>query len=595
MESDGVSAEGRTLSSTHPSQTAALAFFSGTTSGKPRSVEVMSTRHLSSWPPAAPRDLTLPERSMWSNLEVSAAGAPDRKCLVFYESVLTYAAVQAECERMAAFLQQECGVKRGDRVALYMQNSPQFAIAFYAILRADAVVVPINPMNLGAEIDYMLRDSEATVMFAAQDIAANAVPLLGGRLRHLIVCAYSDYLTTPTDLAIPDFVRAPRVSFDVPGVTLWSQAIAKDLTPGPHLAGPDDLCVLPYTSGTTGFPKGCMHTHRTVMHTTVAFSAWHDGKIDGECVLAVLPLFHVTGMQNSMNGPIYQGATIVIMPRWDRKVAAELVQRFHVTGWTAVPTMVVDFLSSPDIDNFDLSSIRTMGGGGAAMPEAIAQKLKDLCGLTYLEGYGLSETMAPTHINPTQKPKKQCLGIPIFGVDSRVVNPETLVELPPNEVGEIITHGPQVFLGYWKKPEANAECFVEIEGKRFFRTGDLGRVDEEGYFFLVDRLKRMINASGFKVWPAEVEAMLYAHPAVQEAAIIRTRDARRGESVKAVVVPKKGMRDAIDESSLIGWCQTQMAAYKVPRSVEFVDTLPKTATGKIFWRELQEKEDRKTA
>jgi fatty-acyl-CoA synthase len=203
--------------------------------------------------------------------------------------------------------------------------------------------------------------------------------------------------------------------------------------------------------------------------------------------------------------------------------------------------------------------------------------------------------MAPTHINPTQKPKKQCLGIPIFGVDSRVVNPETLVELPPNEVGEIITHGPQVFLGYWKKPDANAECFVEIEGKRFFRTGDLGRVDEEGYFFLVDRLKRMINASGFKVWPAEVEAMLYAHPAVQEAAIIRTRDARRGESVKAVVVPKKDMRDAIDESTLIGWCQTQMAAYKVPRSVEFVDTLPKTATGKIFWRELQEKEDRKTA
>ena len=168
----------------------------------------MSTRHLSSWPPSAPRDLTLPERSMWSNLEVSAAGAPDRQCLVFYESVLTYAAMQAECERMAAFLQHECGVKRGDRVALYMQNSPQFAIAFYAILRADAVVVPINPMNLGAEIDYMLRDSEATVMFAAQDIAANAIPLLGGALRHLIVGAYSDYLTTPTDLAIPDFVRA---------------------------------------------------------------------------------------------------------------------------------------------------------------------------------------------------------------------------------------------------------------------------------------------------------------------------------------------------------------------------------------------------
>jgi fatty-acyl-CoA synthase len=556
----------------------------------------MSTRHLSSWPPSVPHELSPPERSIWSNLEASAALGPDKQCLIFYGSILTYAAVARECERMAGFLQRECGVKRGDRVALYMQNSPQFVIAYYAILRADAVVVPINPMNLTNEIEYMLRDSGATVMFAAQDIAVHATPLLGGKpLEHLVVAAYSDYLTTPTDLAIPDFVRAPRTSFDVAGVTLWSQAMARDLTPLPHAAGPDDLCVFPYTSGTTGFPKGCMHTHRTVMYTTVAGVAWHGGRTGDECILSVLPLFHVTGMQNSMNGPIAEGAAIVIMPRWDRTVAAELVQRYRVTGWTAVPTMVVDLLSSPDIERFDLSSIRTMGGGGAAMPEAIAQKLKDLCNLTYLEGYGLSETMAPTHINPEQRPKKQCLGIPIFGVDSRVVDPETLAELPPNEVGEIITHGPQVFLGYWNKPEANAECFVEIDGKRFFRTGDLGRVDEDGYFFLVDRLKRMINASGFKVWPAEVEAMLYAHPGVQEAAIIRTRDARRGESVKAVVVPKAAARGEIDESSLIAWCQTRMAAYKVPRSVEFVDSLPKTGSGKIFWRELQEKEDRKTA
>jgi len=555
----------------------------------------MSTRHLSSWPPASPREIALPPTSLWSNLEASAARDPNRGCLVFYESVLTYAQVEAEAERLAGFLQHECGVKRGDRVGLYMQNSPQFLLAFYAILRADAVVVPINPMNLTGEIEHMLRDSEANVMFAAQEVAANALPLLGSALKHLIVAAYSDYLTAPTDLAIPDFVRAPRASFDVPGVTLWSQAVARDLAPTSHTAGPDDLAVLPYTSGTTGLPKGCMHPHRTVMHTTIAWSAWHEVVDGGECILAVLPFFHVTGMQNSMNGPIYQGATIVIMPRWDRNVAAQLVERFHVTGWTAVPTMVVDLLSSPDLEKYDLSSIRAMGGGGAAMPEAIAQKLKELCGLTYLEGYGLSETMAPSHINPVQKPKKQCLGIPIFGVDSRVVDPQTLVELPPNEVGEIITHGPQVFLGYWNKPDANAECFVEIEGKRFFRTGDLGRTDEDGYFFLVDRLKRMINASGFKVWPAEVETMLYAHPAVKEAAIIRTRDPRRGESVKAVVVRKTGSPDALDETSLIAWCQTHMAAYKVPRSVEFVDSLPKTGSGKIFWRGLQEKEDQKTA
>jgi fatty-acyl-CoA synthase len=554
----------------------------------------MGTRHLSSWPPSVPLELAVPKTSVWSNLEAAAARSPDSRCLVFYDAVLPYADVKRQCERMAAFLQRECGVKRGDRVGLYMQNSPQFVIAYYAILRADAAVVPINPMNRTAEIEYMLDDSETHVLFAAQEIAAQAVPLLGNKtLRHLIVSAYSDYLTTATNLAVPEFVRAPRQAFDAPGLTLWNGALERSLQPLPHTAGPDDLCVIPYTSGTTGQPKGCMHTHRSVMHTTMAGPEWNAMGTADECVLAVLPLFHVTGMQNSMNSAIYTGATIALMPRWDRTVAAELMQRYRVTGWTAVPTMVVDLLSSPDIDRYDLSSIRVMGGGGAAMPEAIAQKLKDLCGLTYIEGYGLSETIAPTHINPPHRPKPQCLGIPIFGTDSRVVNPETLVELPPGEVGEIITHGPQVFQGYWRKPEANKECFVEIEGKRFFRTGDLGRTDEEGYFFLVDRLKRMINASGFKVWPAEVESMLYAHPAVKEAVIIGINDPRRGETVKAFVVPHAGKREELEERSFIEWCQARMAAYKVPRSVEFVDSLPKLGTGKIAWRELQERENRK--
>jgi fatty-acyl-CoA synthase len=556
----------------------------------------MGTRHLSSWPPSVPLELTVPLTSVWSNLEVSAARSPDRRALVFYDSVLTYAELERECTRMAGFLQRECGVKRGDRVGLYMQNCPQSVIAFYAILRADAAVVPINPMNRTAEIEHMLDDSASRVLFSSQEVASQALPLLGGKtLRHLVVSAYSDYLTAETDFPVPDFVRAPRQPLEGPGVTLWRDALARNLEPLPHTATPDDLCVIPYTSGTTGHPKGCMHTHRSVMHTTVACPAWNSRTEAEECILAVLPLFHVTGMQNSMNSPIYTGATIVLLPRWDRAVAAELMQRYRVTGWTAVPTMVVDLLSSPDIDKYDLSSIRVMGGGGAAMPEAIAQKLHELCGLTYLEGYGLSETIAPTHINPPHRPKKQCLGIPIFGTESRVVDPETLVELPPGEVGEIISRGPQVFQGYWNKPEATAACFVEIDGKRFFRTGDLGRTDEDGYFFLVDRLKRMINASGFKVWPAEVEAMLYAHPAVREAVIIGPKDPRRGETVKAVVVLKDGMRGSVDERAFIDWCQGHMAAYKVPRSVEFVESLPKAASGKILWRELQEQADRKLA
>jgi fatty-acyl-CoA synthase len=557
----------------------------------------MSERHLSSWPPGAPQDLPVPSASLWNNLVVAARNHPDRSALVFYDSTVSYAELMRQCERLAGFLQAECGVRRGDRVGLYMQNSPQFIIAFYAILRADAAVVPINPMNLTAEVRYMLEDSGARVLIATQELGARVSSLLEpeGPLEHLIVGAYSDYLDTPTELTIPDFVRAPREALSAPGITSWEAALGRDSKPSPPLAGPGDLCVIPYTSGTTGNPKGCVHTHRSVMHTTVAVSEWNGGQGGDECILTVLPLFHVTGMQNCMNTGINTAATLVILPRWDRGVAAQLIQRYRVTSWTAVPTMVVDLLSSPDIESYDLSSIRVMGGGGAAMPEAIAQKLSDLCGITYIEGYGLSETIAPSHINPPHRPKKQCLGIPIFGTDSRIVNPDTLEELEPGEVGEIITSGPQVFEGYWNKPEANAVAFVELDGKRFFRTGDLGRIDEDGYFFLVDRIKRMINASGFKVWPAEVEAMLYAHPAVEEAVIIGTKDPRRGETVKAVVVPKRGMRDEIDESSFILWCQSQMAAYKVPRSVEFVDSLPKTGSGKIMWRALQEREDQRLA
>jgi fatty-acyl-CoA synthase len=557
----------------------------------------MSERHLSSWPPGAPSELSVPNTSLWGNLRAAVERFPERSALIFYDSTMSYTAFERECERLAGFLEQECGVRRGDRVGLFLQNSPQFVIAFYAILRANAAVVPINPMNLTAEVKYMLEDSGTRVLIAAQDLTPQVVPLLGpdGPLQHLIVATYSDYLDTPTDLTVPDFVQAPRQSLSAPGLVSWTEALAKDLTPSAAVAGPDDLCVIPYTSGTTGNPKGCVHLHRSAMYTAAAGPEWIGKLGDDECILAVLPLFHVTGMQNSMNSAIYTGATIVILPRWDRNVAAQLIQRYRVTGWTAVPTMVVDLLSSPDVDRYDLSSIRMMGGGGAAMPEAIAQKLQDLCNITYIEGYGLSETIAPTHINPPHRPKKQCLGIPIFGTESRVVDPETLQELGPGEAGEIITSGPQVFQGYWNNPKANAECFVELDGKRFFRTGDLGRIDEDGYFFLVDRIKRMINASGFKVWPAEVEAMLYAHPAVKEAVIIGTRDSRRGETVKAVIVPKNGMRDEIDEASFIRWCQSNMAAYKVPRSVEFVESLPKTGSGKLMWRELQENEDRKVA
>jgi fatty-acyl-CoA synthase len=342
---------------------------------------------------------------------------------------------------------------------------------------------------------------------------------------------------------------------------------------------------MPYTSGTTGQPKGCAHTHRSVMSTAVGGMHWF-GRTQDAVMLSVLPLFHVTGMAGGMNGPLFVGATIVILPRWDRDAAARAIARNRVTSWQAIATMVIDFLAHPQIEQFDLSSLNGIRGGGAAMPAAVAARLKALTGLDYVEGYGMSETMAATHINPPQHPKPQCLGIPVFDVDARVIDPETGQPLPPGDTGEIVIHGPQVMQGYWGQPEATQQAFITLDGQRFLRTGDLGQVDEEGYFFMVDRLKRMINASGFKVWPAEVEALLYHHPAVLEACVIAASDPRRGETVKALVVLRSG-QESLDPQALMAWCHERMAAYKVPRLIDFVASLPKSGSGKVMWRELQ--------
>jgi fatty-acyl-CoA synthase len=247
-------------------------------------------------------------------------------------------------------------------------------------------------------------------------------------------------------------------------------------------------------------------------------------------------------------------------------------------------------LGSPKFDQYDLSSLVAIGGGGAAMPQAVAQRLWELYGLRYIEGYGLTETAAPSHSNPPDAPKQQCLGVPIIGVDARVINPETLQEVASGEQGEIIMRGPQIFNGYWRRPDATEQAFMQLDGERFFRSGDLGHVDEQGYFFITDRLKRMINASGFKVWPAEVEALMFRHPAIQEACIIASRDAYRGETVKAVVVLRESHRTQVSEEDILAWCRDNMAVYKAPRLVAFVDALPKSGSGKVMWRSLQEAE-----
>ncbi len=541
----------------------------------------------------------LPETTLWFNLEVSARRYPDKAAYVFFGRALSYGELHRQAQALAGWLQQQ-GVQRGDRVLLYMQNCPQFVVAFYAVQRADAVVVPVNPMNRADELRHCITDAGARVVVCSADLAAiveqaNAPLPPAQQLKQALVTRYADAL--PAELPPEDRPAEPLLQWllaDPPlpqGVacTPWGQALGAQAPAAPPQAGPDDLALLPYTSGTTGLPKGCMHTHRTLMSNTVGGPMWNG--ISAESVaLGVVPMFHITGMLYGVLSPVWSGNTVVVMPRWDRELAGRLISRHRITHWICVPTMIIDLFGSPNYASFDLSSLCSVGGGGAAMPQAVAERLQREFGITFAEGYGLTETAAPSHANPLHRAKLQCLGIPIFGVDSRIVDPETLRELPPGETGEIVTRGPMVFQGYWGHPQATEAAFVEVDGQRFFRTGDLGRRDEEGYFFITDRLKRMINASGYKVWPSEVELLLFKCPLVQEACVIAAQDAYRGETVKAVVVLRDQARGSAQPQDVTDWAREHMAAYKVPRIVEFVDALPKSGSGKVMWRLLQERE-----
>jgi fatty-acyl-CoA synthase len=534
--------------------------------------------------------LCAPATSLLYNAEVSAHRYPQKPFLVFYGASVSFREFLREVEQLAGFLEREWGVRKGDRVILCMQNCPQFVTAYYGILRADAVVVPVNPMSTTEDIARLVEDCGARVAVLAQELFERIEPLIGRDpgFEQVLIAAYSDHVGAASEVPVPAEIAAARLELTGHGVSLWSRMRSAALKPGPHTSAPDDLCVMPYTSGTTGTPRGCMHTHRNAMHTLVGGARWV-GLQPETTLLAVAPFFHVMGMQGSMSAPLFEGNTVVLLPRWNREAAAALIERYRIGAFQAAPTMVQDFFSNPKLGEHDISSLTRMSGGGAAMPAAIAERLEQL-GIPYIEGYGLTETMSPSHINPLARPKRQCLGVPIYDVDSRIIDPHTLEELPVGEVGEIVTHAPNLYLGYWNKPEETARASLTLDGKRFLRTGDLGRIDEDGYFFMVDRLKRMINASGFKVWPAEVETHMYRHAAILEACVIAARDAHRGETVKALIVPRPEWRGRVTERDIIDWCRSTMAAYKAPRIVEFREVLPKSAAGKILWRELQERE-----
>ncbi|MBP7661029.1 MAG: long-chain fatty acid--CoA ligase [Burkholderiaceae bacterium] len=554
--------------------------------------------HRRFWPRRVPFELPAAQTTLWDNLDISARRYPDKPAFVFFGQALGFAQLREQAVRLAGWLHEKAGVRQGDRVVLALQNSPQNVIAFYALLRLRAVIVPANPMSRGEEFAHYIADSQARLAIGAADLVAEfgrAQSLLApdARLERLLVADYTDAM--PTELAPEDAPPAAwlawlRPAADMPSWALhWRDAMTVPFDAPDYVSHADDLMALCYTSGTTGQPKGCMHTHRTIGHNVHASQVWN-GVSAADVMLGVVPMFHITGMLFSMHAPICAGATTILLPRWDRELAGRLISRHQVSSWVNIPTMIIDLLGSPNFASFDLSSLRYIGGGGAAMPQAVAERLKALYGLDYVEGYGLTETAAPSHSNPPDAAKLQCLGIPYVGIDARVIDPDTLLEVPQGQSGEIVIHGPPVFKGYWRRPEATEAVFLELDGRRFFRTGDLGRIDEDGYFFITDRLKRMINASGYKVWPAEVENMLYQHPDIQEACVIAMHDDYRGETVKAVVVLRAGSAGKLDAAGLEAWARERMAAYKVPRTVEFVDALPKSGSGKVLWRLLQEKE-----
>lgn len=551
------------------------------------------TRHYAHWPPGVPHTLEAPECNLFDFLAASAARCPEKTAIDYYGAQMSYRTLLDAVLKLAGYMQQRLSVRRGERVVLLMQNCPQFAIAYYAVLRCGAVVVPANPMCTPAEVAYYVADSGARVAVTTQDMLPRLTPLLdNGALAGCIVGACSEFAGQPRDvpfMEIPAFVREPRQRFTHPGVHEFAGALAAGIAPTP-LVDTAGLAVIGYTSGTTGEPKGAMLSHRAFSYVVSQRVLWFSDNPDSSDLIT-LPVNHVAGMC-ALNQALVQARTMVMLARWDAAAVPRLIEHHRIGCWAAVTPMLVELLGRPELAQHDVSSLRRLYGGATAMPEAVARQVEQRLGVPYIECYGMTETCGSTHMNPPQAPRLQCAGIPQVNVDARVIDPDSGVELGVNQPGELVMHCPTQFDGYWGRPEASASAFIEIEGKRFVRSGDIGHYDDDGYFYITDRLKRMINASGLKVWPAEIESRLHGHPAVQEACVIAAHDARRGETVKALVVLREEARGTLTPDALIEWARGCMAAYKVPRQIEFVQSLPRSAAGKLLWRMVQDQQNR---
>jgi len=534
-----------------------------------------------------PPDITAEYGTMLELFAASVRRAPDTQAIRYFDGVLTLADLDAASDALAVGLASG-GFQPGDRLAVYLQNNPAFVVGLLGAWKAGGVAVAINPMNKARELTYLLADSGATALLCLDELYQTVAREViasgeGVRVDTVITCSSLDWQTRNDPRLFGD-TTATRAEGTLDLLELISANAGRGPdTPAPK---PDDVAILTYTSGTTGVPKGAMNTHANLTFNAQTYRDWM-GLTPDDSVLGVAPLFHITGLVGHVALALLVPCPLVLAHRFHPDVVIDAIREHRPTFTVGAITVFISLAGLDGVGKDDFSSFRMLYSGGAPIAPAVTDRFEEQTGLYIHNIYGLTETNSPSHGVPLGArapvdPNSGALsvGVPVFNTVVRILG-EDGEELPVGEVGEIVTSGPQVVPGYWNKPEATEASLPGGE----LRTGDVGFMDAGGWFFLVDRKKDMINAAGYKVWPREVEDVLYGHPAVREAAVVGVPDEYRGETVKAFVSLRPGVE--VTEQELIDYCRSNMAAYKYPRSVEFIDELPKTTTGKILRRELR--------
>jgi acyl-CoA synthetase (AMP-forming)/AMP-acid ligase II len=543
----------------------------------------MGKRWYSVWDPDIPKSFE-PEKPLPDYLRDTAMSMPNWIAVNFYGFEMTYQELDDSMDRFAGGL-VDLGMKRGDRVAVYMENCPQFVISYFGILRAGGIVVALNPMFKHAELEYEMNDSGAE-MLVASDLLYTEVAKIKDRvkLKHIILTSLRDFLPQKPTLPLPSDAEQPKRVF--PGTLDFLELLHRSSVKPPRdpINLKEDLALLQYTGGTTGLPKGAMLSHYSLAYAITATVLWFK-YTKHDVHLAVTPFFHIMGMLH-MCSQFVSGGQVIILARFSPEVVAKAISQYKCTTFMPAPTALIALLSWPNIEAYDLSSLRCLVSGAAPISLETQTKMKRLLPKTVIgEGYGLTETLAQGGLlTPLHRHKAGFVGIPEIGADMKIVDRETgSRELAPNEEGEILIKGPTVMRGYWNKPQETKEVLRD----GWLHTGDIGLMDEEGYVRVVGRKKELIKCSGFSVFPSEVEGWLYKHPAVAEAAVIGIPDPYRGEAPKAFIVLKAEYQGKVNESEIMEWSKENMAAYKRPQVVEFLDELPKSAAGKILKRLLK--------